>query len=78
MAPGFEKPDFKISLEQDVLTISAEKKENADNTGNEKQIRKEFSIRTFKRSFILYNKIDSGNIESKYFNFILILTLPKK
>jgi HSP20 family protein len=78
IAPGFEKPDFKINLEQDVLTISAEKKENAETTENEKQIRKEYSVRTFKRSFTVDNKIDSGKIEAKYVNGILILTLPKK
>jgi HSP20 family protein len=78
MAPGFEKSDFKINLDQDVLTISADNKENADTAGKQKQIRKEFSIRTFKRSFTVDNKIDSGKIEAKYVNGILMLTLPKK
>src|SRR5689334_15735176 len=47
VAPGFDKADFKINLEQNLLTISAEKKtevkENRDNNDkpNEKQIRKE-------------------------------------
>ncbi len=78
IAPGFEKQDFKVNLDQDVLTISAEKKKDTENSTNEKQIRKEFSVRTFKRSFTVDNKIDAGKIEAKYVNGILILTLPKK
>jgi len=82
VAPGFEKTDFKISLEQQLLTISAEKKnevkEDSDNGGKEKQIRKEYSYRTFKRSFTLDEKTDGTNIDARYVNGVLTLTLPKK
>lgn len=76
IAPGFEKENFKVNLDQDILTITAEKKEENVST-DEKQIRKEYSIRTFNRSFTVDNKIDAGKIEAKYVNGILILTLPK-
>jgi HSP20 family protein len=82
VAPGFEKTDFKISLEQQLLTISAEKKtevkENQDNNPNEKQIRKEYSYRSFKRSFTLGEKADGANIDAKYVNGVLTLNLAKK
>ena len=82
VAPGFEKTDFKISLEQDLLTISAEKKtevkETTDNNPAEKQIRKEYSYRSFKRSFTLNEKTDGTNIDAKYVNGVLTLNLPKK
>ena len=82
VAPGLEKTDFKISLEQQLLTVSAEKKnevkEDSDNNRNEKQIRKEYSYRTFKRSFTLDEKTDESNIDARYVNGILILNLPKK
>ena len=82
VAPGFEKTDFKISLEQQLLTISTEKKnevkEDSDNNRNEKQIRKEYSYRTFKRSFTLDEKTDGSNIDAKYVNGVLTLNLPKK
>lgn len=82
VAPGFEKTDFKIGLEQQLLTISAEKKteveENTDNNPNEKQIRKEYSYRSFKRSFTLDEKTDGTNIDAKYVNGVLTLNLPKK
>lgn len=77
VAPGFEKTDFKISLEQQLLTISAEKKNEAKEE-NEKQIRKEYSYRTFNRSFTLDEKTDGSNIDAKYVNGVLTLNLPKK
>lgn len=77
VAPGFDKADFKVNLENDILTISAEKKEEIKNE-NEKEIRKEYSYRSFKRSFTLDEKIDAAAIEAKYVNGVLTLNLPKK
>ncbi len=83
VAPGFEKTDFTINLDQNLLTISAEKKEGVkeDSFGyapQEKQIRREYSFRSFKRSFTLDEKIDATNIEASYINGVLTLNLPKK
>ena len=82
VAPGFEKADFKIDLNQDVLTVSAEKKIEEKNDSNidlkEKEIRREYSYRSFKRSFTLDEKIDADAIEAKYVNGVLTLNLPKK
>ena len=77
VAPGFEKNDFKVNLDQDLLTISAEKKSEAK-AENEKQVRREYSFRSFKRSFTLDEKIDATNIEASYVNGVLTLNLPKK
>jgi HSP20 family protein len=77
VAPGFDKADFKINIEQNVLTISVEKK-NETKEENEKQIRKEYDFRSFKRSFTLDEKIDAGAIGAQYVNGILTLNLPKK
>lgn len=77
VAPGFEKADFKINLEQNLLTISAEKKDEVKEE-NEKQIRREYSYRSFKRSFTLDEKTDATNIEASYINGVLKLNLPKK
>ena len=82
VAPGFEKNDFIVSLDQQILTVSAEKqnevKAGADSNQNEKQIRKEYSYRSFKRSFTLNEKTDGSAIDAKYVNGVLTLNLPKK
>ncbi len=52
VAPGFEKSDFKVNLEQQLLTVSAEK-QATETSNTEKQIRKEYSFRSFKRSFTI-------------------------
>jgi HSP20 family protein len=77
VAPGFDKGDFKINVEKNLLTISAEKK-NETNEENEKHIRKEYGYRSIKRSFTLDEKIDSEKIEAKYLNGVLTLNLPRK
>ena len=83
VAPGFEKTDFIINLDQNLLTISAEKKEEVKedcfgSASQEKQIRREYCFRSFKRSFTLDDKIDATNIEASYINGMLTLNLPKK
>ena len=77
VAPGFEKTDFKINLDQSLLTVSAEKKEEVKDE-KKKQIRREYSYQSFKRSFTVDEKIDATNIEATYINGVLILNLPKK
>ena len=76
-APGLEKADFNVKLEGNILTISTEKKETVVES-TDKMIRKEFSYRSFKRSFTIDEKIDGENISAKYENGILKLELPKK
>jgi HSP20 family protein len=77
VAPGFEKTDFKIQLDKNELTVSAEAKKETVNE-NEKQILKEFKSRSFKRSFTVDQNIDCENIVAKYENGVLTLNLPKK
>jgi HSP20 family protein len=77
IAPGFDKTDFKVNIEQNILTVSAEKTNEA-NEESDKQIRKEYIFRSFKRSFTLDEKIDATNIEASYVNGVLRLNLPKK
>ena len=76
-APGRNKEDFKINLDNNVLSISAEKKAE-QKTEDQKQIRREFSFRSFKRSFTLDETVDAEKIQAKYENGVLQLQLPKK
>jgi HSP20 family protein len=77
VAPGFSKEDFKVNLEKNLLTISADKKAEEENK-NEKHIRREYKYQSFKRSFTLNEKIDTENIGAKYENGVLTLNLRSK
>lgn len=77
VAPGYERTDFKVSVEDNLLIISAEKKSVQENE-KIKEIRKEFSISSFKRSFTLNDLVDATKISASYINGILELNLPKK
>ena len=76
-SPGMKKEDFKINLEEDILSISAEIKAEAEEKG-EKFTRKEFSFSSFKRDFTLPETADKENITANYFDGILNITIAKK
>lgn len=61
-----------------MLTVSATKKEEEVKNEGEKIIRKQFSSKSFKRSFTIDEKIEAATIGAKYENGILTLNLPKK
>jgi HSP20 family protein len=75
--PGRKKEDFKINVENGLLTISFEKKDEAAVEGY-KTVRREFNYKSFKRSFNLDQQVDADNIQAKYENGLLKLLLPKK
>lgn len=76
-APGRNKEDFKVNVENGLLTISYEKKESQEQK-DYKTIRREFSFRSFKRSFTIDEKINADGIQARYENGVLKLYLPKK
>jgi HSP20 family protein len=75
--PGMKRDDFKVDVENGVLTISSEKEEEKKD-GDRNYRRREFSYRSFSRSFTLPDNVDENNINAKYDNGMLKLTLPKK
>ncbi len=75
--PGMEKTDFILKLEGNLLTISGSKKEEAKGE-TVQSIRREFSCKSFERSFSVDEKIDAAHIAAKYENGILKVALPKK
>jgi HSP20 family protein len=76
LAPGFSKEDLKLRVENDVLTISAEKK-NEELKGNERFTRREFSHSAFTRSFRLPETVKVENIKAEFQNGVLHLSIPK-
>lgn len=76
-APGLKKEDFKISLEDKVMTISSEKSTESE-ASEDKFTRKEYNYTSFSRSFTLPENIDIESIDAKYENGELRVNLPKK
>ena len=73
--PGFSKDDVDISVEQGVLHITAERKEEEKPEG-EHHLR-ERRYRRFQRSFTLPSTVDEAKADAKLDNGVLHLSLPK-
>lgn len=73
--PGFKKKDFKINVEEQILTISSEVKEKKEEENM--YTRKEFSFTSFNRSFTLPKTVVIDKIKADYTDGILYITLPK-
>jgi len=77
-APGLEKKDFKIQLENNLLTISSQKEIREENQ-HEGYSRREFSYQSFQRSFVLpKDVVNDEGIVARYENGLLQLVIPKK
>lgn len=76
--PGFEKKDFKIELNHNVLTISSEKKVENEAKEGERFTRREYSYQSFSRSFTLPDSANGDKISAKYDNGILNVEIPKR
>ncbi|HUU26406.1 MAG TPA: Hsp20/alpha crystallin family protein [archaeon] len=75
--PGVKKEDIKVAVEEDVLTVSAEKHDEFE--GKEDGVyRRERSYGKVYRSFTLGDKVAQDKIEGEYKNGVLTLNLPKK
>lgn len=77
-APGFDKNDFIIELNGDVLTISSEKQIENETKDDERFTKREFSYQSFTRSFTLPDVVESDKITAKYEKGILQILIPKK
>jgi HSP20 family protein len=76
-APGLAKEDFKINVEDKVLTVSAEKKVDSETKEGDKILRREFGYTNFKRSFTLPENVNVTDIKAVYENGVLNVHLPK-
>ena len=75
--PGMNKNDLKINVENDVLTVSSESK-NEVNEEKEGYKRKEFSYTSFCRSFYLPENVKIEDIKAVYKDGILNVEIPKE
>jgi len=76
-APGMKKEDFRAEVKQDTLTIWSENKENHEEDKGNYAVR-EFNYTSFKRSFSLPKSVDKTQIEARYTDGILHITIAKK
>lgn len=78
-APGMDKKDFKVELDNDTLTISYEKEESSEGKNDEgRYTKREFNYQSFRRSFTLPNTVEADKIKANYKDGLLTLTIPKK
>jgi len=77
-APGKSKKDFNVELDNDVLTVSAEKVDKKEDKDDVNFTRKEYSYESFTRSFTIPESVDSSKIKANYQNGILKFDLLKR
>jgi HSP20 family protein len=76
-APGLNKEDFNIKIENDLMTISSEKKSKEDQKEEGRFMRREFGFRSFSRSFSVPESVDQDKIKATHKNGVLTIELPK-
>lgn len=69
--PGYDPAEIDLSVQDGMLTISAEHKEGEEGEGTS------FASRSVRRSFTI-DGIDEGSIAAEYRNGVLRVTLPKE
>lgn len=79
-APGFDKKDFVLNVENGYLTIEArhESKTEEKSDNGERFLRREFRFESFQRSFKLPQTVNIDGIAAVYENGVLNVAIPKK
>lgn len=76
LAPGLEKEDFKLQLENKVLSVSYQPKEDGK-TQEQNYLLREMAIGSFTRSFTIPDTIDKEKISATYHQGVLKISVPK-
>lgn len=78
-APGMDKSDFLIELDNEILKIASRKETSNELNQGDRYTRREFSYQSFERDFHLPKSVvDESKIKAKYENGILRVLIPKK
>jgi HSP20 family protein len=74
--PGVSPEDVRLSLENNILTIRGEKRQQSEEN-NERIHRFERTYGVFERTFALPNTVDADKIEARFENGVLLVRIPK-
>ncbi len=77
-APGMKKDDFKVTLENNLLTISSAQEEGHESKAHGDYTRREFRYHSFQRSFAMPPTADAERIQATYQAGVLCIQIPKK
>lgn len=75
--PGLSKKDIDVSVDNNILTISAEKEDEKQDE-NENYTRREFNYNAFSRSFSLPDSVEANKVKADYQEGVLHINIPKK
>lgn len=75
-APGMNKEDFKIELNEGVMSISSETKSEKEDT-NDNFTRREFNYSSFERRFTIPENVKEEDVKASYSDGILKIEIPK-
>ncbi len=76
--PGVSRDDIHVSVDGNLVSISAEVKKEKEEKKDEKVIRCERYYGKVSRSFSLGSDVDADKVQAKYSNGVLEVTMPKK
>jgi HSP20 family protein len=76
--PGLAKEDIKVELNNGMLTVNGERKQQVEEQHQGRETRREILYGRFERSIPLPQDADSAKVTSKYENGVLTITVPKK
>jgi len=76
--PGVKKEDINVSVDGNLVSISAEARQEKEEKEGKRVVRRERYYGAVSRSFTLGQDVDLGKAEAKYEDGVLMLTLPKK
>jgi len=76
-APGFDRSELKVTIDNNLLTISSVPSEKQSET-KEKYLKREYATSSFSRSFELPENVESDKIEASHKNGVLSISIPKK
>lgn len=76
--PGMKKEDIKVTVKENVLTVSGERKEVVEDNEQQQYVRNEILTGSFSRSFTLPESVDTEKITADYKQGMLEIKLAKK